>query len=239
MYLHLFDKFDVSYIHINKLKYQKFCIIFMPGTRGLTEPNILYVKFLASLGYTVISPERNQKQCHVGVCCGDIQFSSKKRICSKGLLSKKHNDVIAYRSKQIQLILKKCNKVILVGSSEGAIVVSVYPQINKIVAKIILSYSLENNYFVHKLHPISHKCNVLNIIGDKDEYFGRTGSIASYCSKVGVFRFLGGIEGNGKRNCGCCKIIVLKNSKHNILEKYKNYVFGLIQDFIEDSLLNV
>ena len=210
----------------------------MPGTRGLTEPNILYVKFLASFGYTVISPERNQKQCHDGVCCGDIQFSSKKRICSQGLLAKKHNDVIAYRSKQIQLILKKCKRIILVGSSEGAVIVSVYPQINKIIAKIILSYSLEQNYFVHKMPPISHDCNVLNIIGDSDEYFGKCGSIASYCSKVGVFTSLN-IKGHGKRNCDCCKIIVLKNSKHNILEKYKDYVFELMQDFIEKSLMNV
>ena len=188
---------------------EKICI-FMHGSGGFIPSNMWYVKKILQNGYTVIAPDHT-KYCKK--CLG--YHSTYKNIQRKNSkLPKLYRHIVSLRNKEVntwmKLLKNTVNKqIVLCGISEGAIPVSRYEDTeNKVKKRIIISYSPENNYFDPQKDPLKNG-EIHNLIGDKDEYFGKINSVASSLNK--------NLTGHAK--CSKkprCKVYIFKNSTHDL-----------------------
>lgn len=214
------------------------CAIFMHGSGGLTENNMWYVKLLVKNDYTVVIPD-NSLNCKK--CIG--YSSSYEKLLQNNKMQNLYKKIIKIRLQHIneafQFLETWCKRylknVLLIGTSEGSIVVSRYCNTvyNKYVdKKIIISYSPEKNYYNPTNCPLKGTKDTLyiNIIGLKDEYFGSYNSISSKYSKHLKTEVIGNMFLTCLQNGLKCKIYILNTLGHD-LTKNKS-VSRIIQNLI-------
>lgn len=206
-----------EYTNLFKEKYKKVCI-FMHGSGGFAKTSLYFMHVMANSGYLVIAPDHIED--HEGTL-GKIKYnSSEKTVCTKRN-QKKYRYVVEYRLNELNTCIRFVNacfpnaKVVTLGTSEGAIAVA--KSRVQVHTKIICAYVLRGSYFEPR--DIFHKpkgTKVINIHGDKDQYFGDNDSISSQThSQCGGKHWTDGHKIGVKR-------IILKNTDHNILKRQRN-----------------
>merc|ERR1712060_500470 len=145
-------------------------------------------------------------------------------------------------------LLDAAKKVFLFGNSEGGVVVARYHHSTldaKLSGRIIYSTGCDYSYFMPCMEAAricGHQCRKdvpqLNMIGDKDDYFGRHAE--SLASKVAVEGGYGGpITGNCRAeydNYGFAKstVVEVKEAGHGISYWDDNLMRGVFADFLND-----
>lgn len=215
---------------------KKMCV-FMHGSSGFIPSNMWYIKQMVILGFRVLAPD------HTVYCKECLGYSSSlknfKRKNSR--LPKLYKRIIELRMYELDVMIKFLvrlghSDITIAGISEGAIVVSMYDKnVRSISKKIIISYSPERNYFNYDAGtPLkSHRSwRILNVIGDRDEYFGKTYSVASDIAGNYKMKRL-----NGNAGCTClkkkydCTVRVLTGT-HDLTLNNKKRLKNILKEFV-------
>lgn len=208
-------------------------MLFMHGSSGFIKSNMWYINYFVKLGYTVFCPD------HTVYCKKCLGYTSTPRLILRKNSKLKHiyEDIIKLRMFEIKTVMKylqdmECKEIVLSGISEGAICVSRYKNINKLVSKkLIISYSPEINYFNPVENPLNSKGEmVYNFIGTKDEYFSNNKKSVSYNTHLGIN------HGNCTTVClnkgYTCKVYIFSHGKHNLLLHYKDDLMKILKNIL-------
>lgn len=154
----------------NLLKSKTYVAIFMHGSGGFNESSMEYMKFLNSIGYTVVAPDHVAYHKHVQ----DIKYNSTNEKACTFHNQLKYKYAIHFRMKEIQVIMNlihnTASKIILFGVSEGAIAVSLY-KTSVPVVKVMCAFYPSMSYFIKQKGNFANVKDHLYILGTHDEYF--------------------------------------------------------------------
>jgi hypothetical protein len=187
-----------------------------------------YIKILTSIGCDVYAPDHNRTcDLQLGRCTRDLRYNSnsEKYLQNIKKFRNVYKRVLDLRTDELNTLLSYFKKVILIGVSEGAMVVSQCKS-TKVVKKIILSYPCEKTYFTFRKSVFN--CPTINIIGTKDEYFSCKNSISSRVAHALNYS----IQGHAPKSNA--KVVIIKNASHdlvktgNLREKIKSYISTFI-----------
>jgi len=197
-------------------------ILFFHGSGGVDEDIYTYINLFSKLGHDVYASDHN-KICKINpkMCKkGDRYLTSLNRLLyDKEKMDAKYKSALRLRSLEIKEMMNKFypEKVILAGTSEGAIAVAKFTS-KRVIGKILLSYGCGKTYFTKDKLEIQ-KMPVLNIIGDRDEFFGKSkDSISSRMAKIEGYKYEGGCP-----HLPNIKVKVLKNAGHSFISIPKYY----------------
>lgn len=236
-FVHSNSTFKIRTGNIPCLNHAHVCF-FMHGTSGFSKNCLNYMKVLHSLGFTIIAPDHNAYHHYLctkfkeNTFCGrHLHFNTNVSFAQKN--KKLYQYVAHFRKTELETCFNFFRKfidlqnTIAFGVSEGAIAVSLA---RVPCAKFICSYSIERNYFTQKYPVIRLQKyqKIVQIIGTKDEFFGKQNSIAS--------KLKSSIAGHGKHTLEALSkkysIYLLKNQPHSLLHTNKSNIKQLIKQII-------
>jgi len=191
-------------------------VIYLHGSSGLdSDSSQYYIKILTSIGYDVYAPDHNRTCDHqFGRCTRDLRYksNSEKYLENIKKFQKVYKRVLDLRTDELNTLLRHFQKVILIGVSEGAMVVAQCKS-PKIAQKVILSYPCEKTYFTSR--KSNFNCPTLNLIGTKDEYFSTKDSISSRVASALNYS----IRGHAPRSKA--HVIIVRNATHDLVKTRK------------------
>jgi len=197
-------------------------VLFFHGSGGIDKDIHTYIKLFHKLGHDVYAPDHN-KICKINpkMCKKADRYSTSinKLIYDREKMDTKYKSALRLRSMEIKALMKKFypEKVILAGTSEGAIAVAKHNS-KRIIGKILLSYGCGKTYFTKDKLEIQ-KMPVLNILGDKDEFFGKTKeSVSSRLAKIEGYKYDGWCP-----HLPNIKVKILKGASHGFISDPKYY----------------
>ena len=198
-------------------------VIFLHGSKGISESSKKYIQMLKEAGYKVISPD-HRKWCdnHKGMC-KDYKSNAEEYIKKRREFQKIYKNTLDMRTKELKDILRrmKCD-VYVVGISEGGIVTALLKS-KKVKKKVIIGYPCERTYFTQR--KVYEQCPILNIMGSKDQFFGRKRSVSSEVSKNDGYKI------NGIRKGGIC----VKGAKHDVMNTHEKKVKKHMLTFLKKT----
>lgn len=147
-------------------------VLFMHGSSGINPAIREFSEHLAEMGWALIAPDSMQTEDR-------ITYSSP-------IAREMYEKVHALRYEELQYAVEHLKELpffggclVLAGTSEGGVSVARFENKSQTQesARLILSWSCENNYHVteHKTR-IPKECPVLNVMSASDPYFSRANS---------------------------------------------------------------
>jgi len=216
-YFGTLKSFLKKYPNIDLSKYNNKIIIYMEGSKGFTKGKT-YMRWVVLESNCIFIAPNSFKVKNRPI------YSNKDNLYAYMNVHKFRQAELTYNLK----IFKDKNifnlgSTFLMGNSEGAVAAGIYKGF-EFKARILLAWNCENGYYISHL-KIGAKKNIpiLNIIGLKDEYFGRHSDMNKEYD----------IEGNCSKKLELysnAKIVLLPKVKHNLLNN--TYVKDEIIAFI-------
>ena len=195
-------------------------VLFMHGSSGLGLKAIAeWQQWLASMGIASIAPN---------------SFALKDRMTYSSPIDKEtYEKLHAFRSTEIEITLKALqqmpwadgNKIVLAGTSEGAVPVARYTG-KEFAGRIMFAWSCEDNYFVtaHKT-AIPDDQPTLNIISSTDPYFSPSNTWVGNAQAIGHCG--AALKSNKKAS-----VVLIPGAPHTVLTF--SQAKGPVQSFLTD-----
>lgn len=156
-------------------------VLFMHGSSGVNPAIREFAQHLAQMGWALIAPDSMQTEDR-------ITYSSPIARETYEKIHALRYEELQYAVQHVKALPFLGNCLVLAGTSEGGVSVARFENQSEIQesARLILSWSCENNYHVteHRTR-IPQDCPVLNIMSGTDPYFSRANSYLDNDSALG------------------------------------------------------